>query len=128
MLDPMESLRERGLPVTAQRIAVLRAVSGRPHGTADDLAEDVRTEIGTISRQAVYNALGTLAEHGLIRRIQPSGSAARGEDRGGDNHHHLVWRSCGEMVDGDCENGGAPWLEGGEGVINERFSDQNSAP
>ena len=81
MLDPMESLRERGLPVTAQRIAVLRAVSGRPHGTADDLAEDVRTEIGTISRQAVYNALGTLAEHGLIRRIQPSGSAARYEDR-----------------------------------------------
>jgi Fur family ferric uptake transcriptional regulator len=111
MRDPLESLRERGLPVTAQRIAVLRAVSGRPHGTADDLAEDVRTEIGTISRQAVYNALGTLAEHGLIRRIQPSGSAARYEDRVGDNHHHLVCRSCGEMVDVDCPTGETPCLD-----------------
>lgn len=111
MLDPLESLRERGLPVTAQRIAVLRAVSGRPHGTADDLAEDVRKEIGTISRQAVYNALGTLAEHGLIRRIQPSGSAARYEDRVGDNHQHLVCRSCGEMVDVDCAPGETPCLD-----------------
>jgi Fur family ferric uptake transcriptional regulator len=111
MLDPLESLRERGLPVTAQRIAVLRAVSGRPHGTADDLAEDVRKEIGTISRQAVYNALGTLAEHGLIRRIQPSGSAARYEDRVGDNHQHLVCRSCGKMVDVDCVPGETPCLD-----------------
>lgn len=111
MLDPLESLRERGLPVTAQRIAVLRAVSGRPHGTADDLAEDVRREIGTISRQAVYNALGTLAEHGLIRRIQPSGSAARYEDRVGDNHQHLVCRSCGKMVDVDCVPGETPCLD-----------------
>ena len=110
MRDPIESLRGRGLSVTAQRIAVLRAVSGRPHGTADDLAEDVRREIGTISRQAVYNALGTLAEHGLIRRIQPSGSATRYEDRVGDNHQHLVCRSCGEMVDVDCATGETPCL------------------
>ena len=110
MSSPAELLREHGLPVTAQRVAVLRAVSGRPHGTADDLAEDVRGEIGTISRQAVYNALGTLAEHGLIRRIQPSGSAARYEDRVGDNHHHLVCRSCGGMVDVDCATGDTPCL------------------
>jgi Fe2+ or Zn2+ uptake regulation protein len=110
MSDPVTLLREHGLPVTAQRIAVLRAVSGRPHGTADDLAEDVRGEIGTISRQAVYNALGTLAENGLIRRIQPSGSAARYEDRVGDNHHHLVCRSCGETVDVDCAVGERPCL------------------
>jgi len=71
MSEPAELLRTHGLPVTAQRVAILKAVSGRPHGTADDIAEDVRAEIGTISRQAVYNALGTLAENGLIRRIQP---------------------------------------------------------
>ncbi|MCX8238695.1 MAG: Fur family ferric uptake transcriptional regulator [Akkermansiaceae bacterium] len=110
MSNPVQLLREHGLPVTAQRIAVLRAVSGRPHGTADVIAEDVRGEIGTISRQAVYNALATLAENGLIRRIQPSGSAARYEDRVGDNHHHLVCRSCGETVDVDCAAGETPCL------------------
>lgn len=110
MSNPVELLREHGLPVTAQRIAVLRAVSGRPHGTADVIAEDVRGEIGTISRQAVYNVLGTLSEKGLIRRIQPSGSAARYEDRVGDNHHHLVCRSCGETVDVDCAVGETPCL------------------
>jgi len=110
MSNPVQLLREHGLPLTAQRIAVLRAVSGRPHGTADVIAEDVRGEIGTISRQAVYNALATLAENGLIRRIQPSGSAARYEDRVGDNHHHLVCRSCGETVDVDCAAGETPCL------------------
>lgn len=110
MSNSVQLLREHGLPVTAQRIAVLRAVSGRPHGTADVIAEDVRGEIGTISRQAVYNALATLAENGLIRRIQPSGSAARYEDRVGDNHHHLVCRSCGETVDVDCAAGETPCL------------------
>lgn len=110
MSNPGELLRSHGLPVTAQRLAILRAVSGRPHGTADAIAEDVRGEIGTISRQAVYNALGTLAENGLIRRIQPSGSAARYEDRVGDNHHHLVCRSCGETVDVDCAAGKTPCL------------------
>ncbi len=108
--DPAELLREHGLQVTAQRIAVLRAVAGRPHGTADDVAESVRTEIGAISRQAVYDALGILAERGLIRRIQPAGSSARYEDRVGDNHHHLVCRACGEMVDVDCAVGDTPCL------------------
>ncbi len=108
--DPAHLLREHGLQVTAQRLAVLRAVSGRPHGTADDLAEDVRAEIGAISRQAVYDALAILAEKGLIRRIQPAGSAARYEDRVGDNHHHLICRTCGKTVDVDCAVGDTPCL------------------
>ena len=108
--DPANLLREHGLQVTAQRLAVLRAVSGRPHCTADDVAEDVRAEIGAISRQAVYDALGLLADKGLIRRIQPAGSAARYEDRVGDNHHHVICRACGTTVDVDCAVGETPCL------------------
>ena len=105
--DPATFLRENGLQVTAQRLAVLRAVSGRPHCRADEVVEDVRAEIGAISRQAVYDALGILAEKGLIRRIQPAGSPARYEDRVGDNHHHVICRTCGKTVDVDCTLGGA---------------------
>jgi Fe2+ or Zn2+ uptake regulation protein len=108
--DPAELLRKHGLQVTAQRLAVLRAVSRRPHCTADDVSEDVRVEIGAISRQAVYDALGMLADKGLIRRIQPAGSPARYEDRVGDNHHHLICRSCGRTVDVDCAVGDSPCL------------------
>ena len=108
--DPATLLREHGLQVTAQRLAVLRAVSVRPHGTADDVAEAVRSEIGAISRQAVYDALGILADKGMIRRIQPAGSPARFEDRVGDNHHHLMCRTCGRMVDVDCAVGTTPCL------------------
>ncbi len=108
--DPADLLRRHGLQVTAQRLAVLRAVSARPHGTADDVAEAVRGEIGTISRQAVYDALGILAAKGLVRRIQPAGSPARYEDRVGDNHHHLICRVCGGMVDVDCAVGDTPCL------------------
>jgi Fur family transcriptional regulator, stress-responsive regulator len=108
--DPAKILREHGLQVTAQRIAVLRAVSARPHCMADDVAETVRAEIGAISRQAVYDALGILAEKGLIRRIQPAGSPALYEGRVGDNHHHLICRSCGKAVDVDCAVGSAPCL------------------
>jgi Fur family ferric uptake transcriptional regulator len=108
--DPASLLRNHGLQVTAQRIAVLRAISRRPHCTADEVAEDVRAEIGAISRQAVYDALGMLAEKGLIRRIQPAGSPARFENRTGDNHHHLICRSCGKTVDVDCAVGQAPCL------------------
>lgn len=110
MSDPAKLLREHGVPITAQRLAVLRAVSGRPHGTADAIAEDVRAEIGVISRQAVYNTLGILAEKGLIRRIQPAGPPARYEDRVGDNHHHLICRTCGRTVDVDCAVGDTPCL------------------
>jgi Fur family ferric uptake transcriptional regulator len=103
-------LRRNGLQVTAQRLAVIRAVSARPHATADELADDIRAEIGTISRQTVYDTLGLLVENHLIRRIQPAGSAARYEDRVGDNHHHLICRQCGETVDIDCAVGEAPCL------------------
>lgn len=109
-VEPAALLRSKGVQVTAQRLAVLRAVAGHPHGTADDVAEQVRTEIGTISRQGVYDALGILSEKGLIRRIQPAGSPARYEDRVGDNHHHLVCRDCGRMVDIDCAVGERPCL------------------
>jgi Fur family ferric uptake transcriptional regulator len=108
--DPAELLRRFGLQVTAQRVAVLRAVGRRPHSTADDVAAVVRVEIGTISRQAVYDALGMLVDKGLLRRIQPAGSPARYEDRVGDNHHHLICRVCGKMVDVDCAVGDAPCL------------------
>ena len=109
-IDPVKTLREHGVQVTAQRVAVLRAVSRRPHCTADDIAEVVRAEIGAISRQAVYDALGMLAEKGIIRRIQPAGSPARYEDRVGDNHHHLICRFCGKTVDVDCAVGNTPCL------------------
>ena len=103
-------LRQHGLQVTAQRLAVLAAVARRPHATADDVAKAVRAEIGVISRQAVYDALAVLADKGIIRRIQPAGSPTRYEDRAGDNHHHLICRSCGRMVDVDCAVGAAPCL------------------
>jgi Fur family ferric uptake transcriptional regulator len=108
--DPADLLRQHGIQVTAQRLAVLRAVAGRPHATADSLAETVRAEIGAISLQSVYDALGILVSEGLIRRIQPSGSPARFESRVGDNHHHLICRVCGRVADVDCAVGAAPCL------------------
>jgi Fur family ferric uptake transcriptional regulator len=109
--DPADLLRQRGLQVTAQRLAVLRAVAGQPHVTADGVAEVVRAEIGAISLQSVYDALGILVAEGLIRRIQPAGPPARYEDRVGDNHHHLICRICGRVVDVDCAVGSAPCLK-----------------
>ncbi len=103
-------LRQHKVQVTAQRLAIMRAVSSRPHATADDLTDDVRAVIGSISRQAVYDTLGVLVDKNLIRRIQPSGSAARYEDRVGDNHHHLICRDCGTTVDVDCAVGEVPCL------------------
>ncbi len=110
MANPAALLREHGVPVTAQRLAVLSAVKRRPHGTADAIAEDVRGEIGAISRQAVYDALAMLTKKGLIRRIEPAGSAALYEDRVGDNHHHVICRTCGKTADVDCSVGEAPCL------------------
>jgi Fur family ferric uptake transcriptional regulator len=109
-IDPAELLRQRGIQVTAQRLAVLRAVAREPHITADAVAGVVRGEIGAISLQSVYDALGLLVTEGLIRRIQPAGSPARFEDRVGDNHHHLICRVCGRVVDVDCAVGSAPCL------------------
>ena len=108
--DPADLLRQHGYRVTAQRLAVLRAISSRPHLTAEDVVEIVRNDIGAISRRAVYDAVGALADDGLLRRIQPAGSAARYEVRVGDNHHHLVCRNCGSLVDVDCAVGDAPCL------------------
>jgi Fur family transcriptional regulator, stress-responsive regulator len=103
-------LRQHGIPVTAQRLAVLKAVGESPHGTVDLIAEHVRASIGAISQQAVYDALGILVKRGLIRRIQPAGSPALFESRVGDNHHHLICRMCGKTVDVDCATGHAPCL------------------
>ena len=110
MQDPEATLRQYQLPVTAQRLAVLRAVSRYPHATADAVAESAREEIGTISRQSVYNVLNVLTDKGIIRRIQPADSPARYEDRVGDNHHHLVCRSCGKTEDVCCAVGDTPCL------------------
>jgi Fur family transcriptional regulator, stress-responsive regulator len=109
-VDSADLLRERGLRVTAQRLAVLRAVSAEPHVTADAVAETVRAEIGSISLQAVYDALSALVDVDMVRRIQPAGSPARFEARVGDNHHHVICRICGRMADVDCAVGSAPCL------------------
>jgi len=114
-IEPAELLRQRGLRVTAQRLGVFRAVSDAPHVTADVVVQAVRGEIGWISVQAVYDALATLTETGLLRRIQPAGSPARYESRVGDNHHHLICRVCERMLDVDCAVGEAPCLTAVEG-------------
>jgi Fe2+ or Zn2+ uptake regulation protein len=113
-VDQAAALRAQGVQVTAQRLAVLRAVTERPHCTAADIDTTVRAEIGAISLQAVYDALGVLTDRGIIRRIQPAGSPARYEDRVGDNHHHLICRTCGQMVDVDCAVGESPCLTAAE--------------
>lgn len=110
MIDPAQLLRKHGIPVTAQRLAVLGAVADQPHRSADAIAEVVRAKLGIISRQAVYDALGMLAQKGLLRRIQPAGSPALYEDRVSDNHHHAICRSCGKTTDVDCAVGEAPCL------------------
>ena len=101
-------LREHGLQVTAQRLAVLRAVEERPHCTADTVAEAVRAEIGAISRQAVYDALGLLTEQRLIRRIQLAGRPALYERLVGDHHDHVICSKCGKTTDVKCTVGEAP--------------------
>jgi Fur family ferric uptake transcriptional regulator len=93
---------------------VLRAVSDQPHSTAAEIAAVVRSEIGAVSLQAVYDALATLTDKGIIRRIQPAGSSARYEDRVDDNHHHLICRTCSRMVDVDCAIGETPCLTAAE--------------
>lgn len=108
--DPSTALRDHGIYVTAQRLAVMRAVDAHPHATADVIVRTVRDEIGTVSRQAVYDTLNTLSTLGVLRRFQPMGSPARFESRAGDNHHHLICRSCGRVEDVDCAVGGRPCL------------------
>ncbi|MDO3649555.1 Fur family transcriptional regulator [Nocardia mangyaensis] len=103
-------LREASLRVTAPRLAVLTAVHEHPHADTDTILSRVRETLGAVSHQAVYDVLRALTAAGLLRRIQPMGTVARYESRVGDNHHHLVCRSCGLIVDVDCAVGEAPCL------------------
>lgn len=105
-----ELLRERGLRVTAPRLAVLTVVGDQPHATADDVLGAVRRELPQLSVQGVYDVLHALTGAGLLRRIEPAGHPARYERRTGDNHHHVVCRSCGSLDDVDCAVGHAPCL------------------
>jgi Fe2+ or Zn2+ uptake regulation protein len=103
-------LRSAALRVTRPRVAVLGAVDAHPHADTDTIIAAVRRDLPKVSHQAVYDSLHTLTEAGLVRRIQPNGSLARYEARVGDNHHHVVCRSCGAIADADCAVGAAPCL------------------
>ena len=103
-------IRTAGLRVTRPRVAVLEAVHSHPHAGTDRLIDAVRGVLPDVSHQAVYDCLHALTAAGLVRRIKPAGSVARYEARVGDNHHHLVCRSCGRIADVDCSVGAAPCL------------------
>ena len=120
--DFEELLRAADLRVTRPRLAVLRAVGRHPHADTGSVLAAVRTEEPTVSHQAVYDVLGVLSDSGLVRRIQPAGSVARYELRVGDNHHHVVCRSCGTVADVDCAVGARPCLDASDShgfVIDE---------
>lgn len=107
-----QRLRDRGLRLTSQRLAVLAAIEAHPdHPDAATIARAARAQSGSISTQAVYNVLDDLTQAGLIRRIEPAGSPARYETRVADNHHHIVCRSCAATIDVDCVVGHAPCLK-----------------
>ncbi len=103
-------LRRAALRVTRPRLAVLAAVHDHPHAETDSIIGVVRTELGDVSTQAVYDVLRALTDAGLVRRIEPAGSVARYESRVADNHHHVVCRSCGAVADVDCAVGHTPCL------------------
>ena len=109
--DVAGALREAGLRVTAPRLAVYAAVADAPHSDADTVANAVRSSLGRGSTQGVYDALRVLTEQGLLRRIEPAGSPALYETRTGDNHHHVVCRSCGTTGDVDCAVNDTPCLD-----------------
>ena len=115
-----QALRAAGLRVTRPRLAVLDAVRERPHADTGSVIEGVRAQVPSVSPQAVYDCLGALTDAGLLRRIQPAGSVARYELRVGDNHHHLVCRSCGTVTDVDCAVGAAPCLDAPAGAVADR--------
>jgi Fe2+ or Zn2+ uptake regulation protein len=107
-------LRGAALRVTRPRVAVLSAVHDRPHADTASIIGVVRADLGEVSHQAVYDVLAALTSAGLVRRIEPEGSVARYEARVGDNHHHVVCRSCGAIADVDCAVGSAPCLTASE--------------
>ncbi|MGH3385202.1 MAG: Fur family transcriptional regulator [Nocardioidaceae bacterium] len=106
-----ELLRSRGLRVTRPRLAALAALRREGHLTADEVRNRIGDDGRPVSVQAVYDVLTTLTREGLVRRIEPAGSAARYEVRTGDNHHHLVCRTCGSIEDVDCATGAPPCLD-----------------
>jgi Fur family ferric uptake transcriptional regulator len=109
---PETRLREAGLRVTSPRVAVLGVLADSvDHPAVDDIVVRTRARLGRVSVQTVYDVLEALTAKGLVRRIEPAGSPARFEARVGDNHHHLVCRSCGTTVDVDCVTGAAPCLD-----------------
>jgi Fur family ferric uptake transcriptional regulator len=108
--DFQRMLRGAALRVTRPRLAVLAAVYGHPHADTDSIIGVVRADLGEVSHQAIYDVLRALTAAGLVRRIQPSGSVARYESRVGDNHHHVICRSCGVIADADCAIGDPPCL------------------
>lgn len=110
-MDDTDLLRSRGLRVTAPRLAVLEALSASPHADADAVLRGVRSRMPSVSVQAIYDVLAALTQAGIVRRIEPAGHPARYERRVGDNHHHVVCRSCGAVEDVDCVVGEAPCLE-----------------
>jgi Fe2+ or Zn2+ uptake regulation protein len=112
--DVPELLRAAALRVTRPRVAVLTAVHAHPHADTDTILGAVRRELPDVSHQAVYDCLGALTTAGLVRRIKPAGSVARYESRVGDNHHHVVCRSCGVIADVDCAVGDTPCLTASE--------------
>lgn len=109
-VDVEQSLRDAGLRVTRPRTAVLVALADHPHADTEHVIDAVRAAYGPVSHQAVYDVLRVLTDAGLVRRIQPTGSVARYEVRVGDNHHHLVCRTCGVIADVDCAVGETPCL------------------
>jgi Fur family ferric uptake transcriptional regulator len=111
---PEQRLRSAALRVTQPRIAVLHAVDAHPHADTDTIVRAARAALGAVSVQAVYDVLRALADAGLVRRIEPAGSPARYESRVGDNHHHVVCRSCGAIADVDCVIGERPCLDAGD--------------
>lgn len=108
--DYMERLRLADLRVTRPRVAVLEAVYELPHSDTETIFDSVRAGLPDVSRQTVYDVLNALTAVGLVRKLQPSGSVARYESRVGDNHHHVVCRTCGVIADVDCAIGDAPCL------------------
>ncbi|QLL05297.1 Fur family transcriptional regulator [Mycobacterium vicinigordonae] len=119
--DYAERLRMADLRVTRPRLAVLEAVQDNPHADTDTIFSAVRRGLTDVSRQAVYDVLGALTAAGLVRRIQPSGLVARYESRVGDNHHHVVCRSCGVIADIDCAVGEAPCLTPADDNVLDGF-------
>jgi Fur family transcriptional regulator, stress-responsive regulator len=119
--DHAEQLRLAELRVTRPRVAVLEAVEAHPHADTETIFSAVRVGLPDVSRQAVYDVLGALTSAGLVRRIQPLGSVARYESRVGDNHHHVVCRSCGVIADVDCAVGEAPCLTPSDDDVLDGF-------